>query len=338
MFRRRQEIMMRRREFLTVIGGAATGAWPLRLSAQQPGKIYHVGFLANDPAIPNQPAGAAFLDGLRENGFVEGKNIIIERRFADGQVNKYADLVSELIGFNLDVIVTSSGDATKAAQSATNKIPIVMMNVADPVGQGMVASLARPGGNVTGLILDESAEIAGKRLQLLKDAVQQMARAAVLMNPDTVYEQWQWRFLQLAAPALNVTLSAVAVRKKEELQGAFTQITSQRLDALLVTSGGLNFTNRKLIMDLALKAKLPAMSSFRESTEAGGLISYGSNRTEAFRRAAIYVSKILKGANPGDLPLEQPTKYDLVINLGTAKALNLEIPRSLLLIADEVIE
>ncbi len=328
---------MNRREFITLLGGAAV-AWPLAAHAQQAGKINRIGFLANDPTIPTQPAGRAFLDGLRESGFIEGKNVIIERRFAEAKPDRYDALVAELVRLEVDVIVTSLNAATLAAKRATTKIPIVMMNVADPLGEGIVASLAHPGGNITGVIRDESAEIAGKRMQFLKDAVPYTAQVAALLDPDVRYDQGQWQQLELAARPLNVTLRRLEARRADEIDSVFAAIGHNRPDALFVSDSSLNFVNRRLIIELAAKNRLPTVSSIREYTEAGGLVSYGHVRTAAFRRAAIYVGKILKGTKPADLPVEQPTKYELVINLKTARSLGLEIPRELLLVADEVIE
>jgi putative ABC transport system substrate-binding protein len=326
-----------RRKFLATLGGAAA-AWPLAARAQQSGKIYRIGFLANDLAIPAQPAGQAFLDGLRESGFIEGKNIIIERRFAEGRADRYAELVAELVRLNVDLIVTSGDTATLAAKRATTKIPIVMMNVSDPVGQGIVASLARPEGNITGVIQDDSAEITAKRMQLLKDAVPHASQVAVLIDPDIPYAQAEWRRLEVAAHSLNVKLWQLVVRRASELESAFAAIARERPDVLLVTISPLNFPYRRRIIELATKSRLPTMAPFREYPEAGGLMSYGNVRVDRFRSAAIYVGKILKGAKPADIPIEQPTKYELVINLKTARSLNLDIPRDLLLVADEVIE
>jgi putative tryptophan/tyrosine transport system substrate-binding protein len=327
---------MQRREFITFLGGAA--ALPLSARAQQAGKVYHIGFLANDPTIPTQPAGLAFLDGLRENGFIEGKNVIIERRFAEGRVDQYAPLVAELMRLGVNVIVTSANNATLAAKQANTKIPIVMMNVFDPVGQGLVASLANPGGNITGVIMDDSPEISAKRLQLLKDAIPQVSRAAVLINPEEAYAPAELKGLELAARSLNITLRAIEVRQVGDFEGAFARMANEGCDALLIPNAGLTFTHRRLITQLAAKSLLPVMSSFREITEAGGLMSYSTVRVDRFRRAAVYVGKILKGAKPADLPVEEPTKYELVINLKTARSLNLEISRDLLLVADEIIE
>ena len=327
---------MIRREFLALLGGAA--AWPLAVGAQSAGKIYRIGFLANDPTIPTQPAGRAFLDGLRESGFIEGKNVTIDRRFAEGRLDRYADLIAKLAQLGPDVLVTSANEATLAAKRAVTTTPIVMMNVSDPIGQGFVASLAHPGGNITGVIQDDTAEISAKRMQLLKDPVPRAAKVAVLLNPDEPYDRSQWQQLELAARSLNLTLQQLVARRPREIEDAFSAIAKDRPDILLVATNSLSFPNRGIIIELALKNRLPAMSAFREITEVGGLMSYGSIRADRFRSAAIYVGKILKGARPADLPIEQPTKYELVINLKTAKLLNLEIPRDLLLVADEVIE
>jgi putative tryptophan/tyrosine transport system substrate-binding protein len=328
---------MRRRDFIKSIASIAA-SWPLAARAQQAGKIYRIGFLANDPTIPTQPAYQAFLDGLRESGFIEGKNIIIERRFAEGALDRNANLVAELIRLQVDVLVTSANPATLAAKRATTKIPVVMMNVSDPVGQGLVASLAHPGGNITGVIQDDSAEITAKRMQFLKDAIPSAAQVAVLMDPDFPYAQAEWQQLELAARSLKVRLRQLVARHANELEGAFAAIARDRPDALVVTISPLSFPHRQRIIELATKSGLPTMSPFREYPEAGGLMSYGNVRVDRFRSAATYVGKILKGAKPADLPIEQPTKYELVINLKTARSFNLEIPRDLLLVADEVIE
>jgi ABC-type uncharacterized transport system substrate-binding protein len=275
---------------------------------------------------------------LRENGFIEGDNIIIERRFAEGRFDRYAALAAELVQLAVDAIVTSANQATLAAKHASSKIPIIMMNVSDPVAQGIVARLAHPEGNITGLVQDESTEIAAKRMQLLKDAVPHSARVAVLLNPDLRYGQAQWQQLELAARSLNLMLHRLEIRRANEIESVFATIGQNQPDAVFLINTELIFVNRRFIVDLAAKNRLPTVSNLREVTEAGGLMSYGSIRTDSFQRAAIYVGKILKGAKPADLPIEQPTKYELVINLKTARSLNLEIPRDLLLVADEVIE
>lgn len=327
---------MRRREFITVLGGAA--AWPLGAHAQQLGKLFRIGFLANDPTIPVQPAGRAFLDGLREAGFIEGVNVVIERRFAEGRRDRYSELAAELVRLQVDVIVSSSGQATLAVKRTNTRIPVVMLNLSDPVGQGIIASLAHPGGNITGLIEDNSAEIAAKRMQFLRDVVPNAVEVAVLLDPDIPYPRSQWQQLKIAAESLNARLRPLVARQASEFEFAFATIGQERPDALVVTTSPLNFVNRKLIIELAAKSRLPMVSGWREYTEAGALMSYASVRADRYRRAAIYVAKILRGANPADLPIEQPTKYELVINLKTARSLNLEVPRPMLQIADEVIE
>jgi len=328
---------IRRREFITLLGGAAT--WPIAARAQQQrGKIHRIGFLANTPTIPTHPAGQAFLDGLREGGFAEGQNIIIERRFAEGRLDQYAELMAELLRLKVDVIVTSANGATLAAKRATTTIPVVMLNVADPVAQGIVASLAHPGGNITGVIQDDSADVSARRLQLLKDAIPRISRVAVLTNLDEAYSRFEWKALEAAAQSLSIALQAITARQVGDFEEAFNRASRERPDALFVGASSVNFPNGRFIMELAGMSRLPVMSPFREITEAGGLMSYGSVRVERFRRAGVYVSKILKGAKPADLPVEQISKYELVINIQTARSLDLEIPRALLLIADEVIE
>jgi putative ABC transport system substrate-binding protein len=288
---------MNRRAFIAGLGGAA--AWPVVARGLQPGKVYRIGFIANDPAIPTELAGKAFLDGLGESGFIEGKNIIIERRFTEGKRERYADLAGELVNLHVDLIVSSSNEATAAVKTATSTIPIVMLNVNDPIGQGFITSLSHPGGNITGVIQDESPEITAKRLQLLKDAVPQTAQVAVLMNPDLPYAHADWRQLGRAAQTLNLMVRPVVARQANDFEKAFAGLGRDRPDALLVTSSGLNLSNRGLVMDLTLKNRLPAISAFRESTEAGGLLSYSSNRVERFRCAAIYVGKISQWLRAG---------------------------------------
>jgi putative tryptophan/tyrosine transport system substrate-binding protein len=328
---------MRRREFISLLGGGAV-AWPLAARAQQASKTYRIGFLANDPTIPSQPAGKAFLDGLKENGFIEGQNLIIERRFAEGKLDRYDTFIAELMRLQIDVLVTSFNAATLAAKRASIKIPVVMMNVSDPLGQGFVTNLAHPHANITGTSGDDSAEVAAKRLQLLKDIAPGTLRVGVLINPDLPYAQAQWHQLEHAADLLSMTLRRLDVRRSNEIEEVFGTIAQARLDAAFVTNSELAFVNRRLIAELAAKLRLPTMANVREAAQAGALISYGNDRSESFHRAAMYVAKILKGAKPSDLPIEQPTKYELVINSKTAKSLGLEIPRELLLIADEVIE
>jgi putative tryptophan/tyrosine transport system substrate-binding protein len=328
---------MRRREFIAGLAGAT--AWPLvALGQQQTERVHRIGFLANDPAIQNSALGLSFLQGLRENGFMDGKNILIDWRFAEGRPDLYSPLADALVRLRMYLIVTSTALATKAAKQATNAIPIVMLNVSDPVSQGIIASLAFPGGNVTGLVLDESSEIAGKRLQLIKDAIPWISRVAFVMQSDEPYAQRELQILEHAARSLQIRMQAIAVRRSEEFAEVFNRILHDRPDALLVDDSGLNFSNRSLIMDFAIGSHLPAIGTLKSYVEAGGLMSYGSRVTDDFRHAASYVAKILKGAMPADLPVEQPTKFELVINMKTAKALGLTIPETLLATADEVIQ
>jgi putative tryptophan/tyrosine transport system substrate-binding protein len=328
---------MKRREFITLLSGAAA-MWPLAVRAQQSGKVYRIGFLANDPTIPTTAAGQAFTAGLRENGFVEGQNIIIERRFMEGGVERSHEFAAELVRMNVDVIVTSGVQSHPAAKQATTTVPIVMVNATDPVAEGLVASLARPGGNITGLVQVVSADLAGKRLQLFKDAVPQISRVAILMNPDLTTDQSQWNLLERAAESMGIAVQAVSARQGSELAEALEMIIRQRADALFGMNDGLNLTYRKSIAEFAAEHRLPSMSAFAEAAWDGGLMAYATNRPDLFRRAAAYVAKILRGAKPADLPIEQPIKFELVVNLKTARLLGLTIPRDFLLLADEVIE
>jgi putative tryptophan/tyrosine transport system substrate-binding protein len=326
---------MRRRQFISLLAGAT--AWPFAARAQQANRIYRIGLLATDPAIPSQPAYRAFLEELRVGGFIEGKNVVIERRFTEAKLDRYPELAADLVRREVDVIVASTVPATLAAKRSTNKIPIVTLSN-DPVGQGLVESLAHPGGNVTGLATDDSSEISTKRLQLLKLAIPHIAQVAVLLDADFPYTQVQWEQLEHAAPALNLALRRVTARLARDFEPAFAAMAGQRPGALLVAASPLNFLHRKLIIDLAARDKLPTMAPYREYAEAGGLLSYGYIRRDQWRRAATYVVKILKGATPANLPVELPTKYELVVNLTATKALGLTLSDSFLLLADEVIE
>jgi putative ABC transport system substrate-binding protein len=328
---------MRRRDFISLLGGAA--AMPIAASAQQTGRVHRVGLLANDPSIPDTPAGKAFVEGLRENGLVEGRNVIIERRFAAANTEQYAGLATELVRLDVDVLVTSSAAATAAANRATKKIPIVMLNLLDPVSAGFVASLARPGGNITGLTSHVSADMAGKRLALLKEGVPHVTRVAVLLELDIPGspDQAQWDVLERTAPSFGVTLYA-ALARQGEFEGALARIGREHVDALFVTFNGPNITNRKTVVAFAAASQLPAIYPITEMALDGGLMSYGANRPDLYRRSATYVAKILNGAKPADLPVEQPVRFELVINLKTAKALGITVPPTLLARADEVIE
>jgi ABC-type uncharacterized transport system substrate-binding protein len=299
--------------------------------AQKPAKISRIGVL-RPGALPDAEL-EAFRQGLRELGYIEGKNIIIEPRFAEGRVDRLRDLVAELIQLKVDIIVTPGAPQTRAAKEATSTIPIVMTSVGNPVGAGFVASLARPGGNVTGLTTI-TADLRGKRLELLKEAVPKLFRVAVLWNPDAPAGRKE---TEIAAPLLGLKLQLLEVRGPEELDGAFRAAARERSQALVVLRNTVTFNERTRIADLAITSRLPAMYDEREFVEAGGLMSYGTNIADLNRRAAVFVDKILKGAKPADLPVEQPTKFELVINLKAAKQIGLKIPPNVLARADKVI-
>ena len=322
-----------RRKFLATLGGAV--ACPLAARAQQPAKLPTIGFLGTTtPSIMSQWT-AAFVGRLRELGWIEGRTIKIEYRWAEGRGERYAEIAAEFVRLKVDVIVTT-GPAAPQAKKATSVIPIVLALSGDPVGAGLVASLARLGGNITGLST-QWPDAAGKRLELLREVVPSFRRLAIMVNvgfPDAVLEASE---AKAVARSLGLEVATLEIRRAEDIVPAFESL-GDRADALYVTADALLNANRIRINTLALGARLPTMHAFRESVEAGGLMSYGPNLASMFRRAAEYVDKILRGAKPGDLPVEQPTKFDLVINLTTAKALGLTVPPSLLARADEVIE
>jgi putative ABC transport system substrate-binding protein len=306
---------------------------------QQPGKVYRIGVLFN--TAPNTPVSQrgfeAFEQGLRERGWVEGQNTIIERRYAEGRAERFPDLAAELVRLKVDVIVTVAAPAALAAKQATTTIPIVATAVSDPVGLGLIASLARPGGNVTGLAT-LFPELAAKRLALLKETLPRVSRVAVFWNGANPGNVLTWKEVQVTARTLGVTLQSREVRGPDDFERAFAAITKERPEALLTLDDPLIFQYQTSIVDFAAKKRLPAMHAWRESVEVGGLMAYSANLPDMQRRAATYVDKILKGAKPADLPVEQPTKFELVINLKIAKALGLTIPQSILLRADEVIQ
>ena len=280
---------------------------------------------------------AAFRQELRERGWVEGQNVVVEVRFGNGMVDRFPAIIAEMIGLKVDVILTGSSATTWAAKGATRSIPIVMAASADALGEGLVANLAHPGGNITGMTFLAGPEIAGKQLQLLKEMVPTASRVVVLMNPTNRSHAAFVRELKVAARSLGTQLQVLEAPSPDQLNGAFAAMSRERAAALLVLTDGMFFGQRRQVADLAARGGLPALYSQREFVDLGGLASYGPNLVDMFRRAAIHVDKILKGAKPGDLPIEQPTKFELVINLKTAKALGLTIPPSLLLRADEVI-
>ena len=326
---------MRRREFITLLGGAATG-WPLAARAQQPVKLPTIGYLGPNSRLLDGQRLGAFVQRLRELGWIEGRTIAIEYRFAEGRNDHLAETVAEFVQRKVDVIVTSATPPTVAAKQATSVIPIVFAAVGDPVGTGLVASLARPGGNVTGLSL-QATDLAGKRLELLREVVPDLRRLAVMANvsaPPAVLEMAE---VQTTARALGLEVVASEIRRPEDIAPAFESFKG-RAEALYVCNDPLVTTNRIRINTLALGMGLPTIYNVREFVEARGLMSYGPNFLDLYRRAADFVDKILRGAKPADIPVEQPTKFDLVINLTTAKALGLTVPDTLLARADEVIE
>ena len=310
-------------------------AAPLTVDAQQPGKLHQIGFLLYPS--PEASRFEAFRQGLRALGYTEGQNIAIEQRYAHGVHDRLSGLAAELVRRKVDAIVVDGTAAAVAARAATKTTPIVFTLPADPVGSGLVASLARPGGNVTGLS-NLTAELSGKQLQLLKEAAPEASRVAIVYNPTNPAMAAALSGAQAAARALAVQLKVLEVRRPNELGGAFSAMARGRAGALLAVSDPIFASQRAQLLKLAAKSRLPVMSSLREDVEAGGLISYGPNFPDQFRRAATYVDKILKGAKPADLPVEQPTRFDLRINMKTAKTLGLTFPQSILILATEVIQ
>ena len=325
---------MNRRDFVTLLGGAAT--WPLAARAQRPAKLPTIGFLgANTPAVQIRWT-AAFVQRLRELGWIEGRTIAIEFRWAEGRSERAAEIVAEFVRQKVDVIVTGGTEYVLAAKQVTSVIPIVFSNVGDPVDSGLVAGLARPGGNVTGLSI-QGTDTAGKRVELLRDVIPSLRRLAIMANVGNPAVVLELRQVQAVARTLGLEVTTLEIRRAEDITPAFEALKS-RADALYIVPDPLADTHRVRINTLALGTRLPTISGVREQVEAGGLMSYGANFPDLFRRAADLVDKILRGAKPADIPVEQPTKFDLIINITTAKALGLEIPSTLLARADEVIE
>jgi putative ABC transport system substrate-binding protein len=308
---------------------------PLAAEAQPPGKVYRIGYLAVNP--PPAHLWDALLDGLREHGYSEGRNLVFERRFSEGHAERFPELATELVRLRVDCILVPTTPAALAAKYATQTIPIVIWAAIDPVGAGLVASLARPGGNITGLST-QSAELEGKRLELLKEVVPQVSRVAVFWNAANPANASAWHETQAAARALGLLLQSHEVRGAQDLEGAFALTAQARPDALLVLGDSLLNMHGRQIREFATQQHLPSVFALRELVVAGGLMSYGPSLPALFRRAATYVDKILKGTKPADLPVERPTKFELVINLKAATALNLTIPPSVLFQADEVIK
>ncbi len=327
--------MTTRRAFLGTLAGGLLAA-PF-VEAQQAGKVYRIGVLEPTSMALNAANLDAFRKGLRELGYVEGRNMMIEYRSADGRSERFPDLAAELVRLKVDVILTRGTPAVMAAKNATGTIPVVMAASGDPVLSGVVSSLARPGGNVTGLSA-VVVEVSGKRLELIREVAPGVSRVAALFNMSNPNDALQWKETETAAPTLRVQLQLLDVRKPGDFAGAFDAAVKGRAGALFVGLDALTWANHRPIVELAAKHRLPAIYGGREFVNAGGLIAYGVSYPHLYHRAASYVDKILKGAKPADLPIEQPTKFELVINLKTAKALGLTIPQSLLGRADEVIQ
>ena len=332
---------MQRREFITLFSGMAA-TWPLAApvatKAQPVAKVYRIGYLSNSSAAANPHLFEAFRKGLRELGWVEGQNITIDPRFAEGRSDRLSDLAVDLVRLKVDIIVATSMQAVLAAKNATGTIPIVVANSGDLVALGLIESLARPGGNITGLTMSVGAETYGKALELLKEIAPEVRRVAVLSNPANPFHTLAISNVTVAAQALKVELQLLEARGSNEFDGAFATMSEERAGALLVITDSVFVLHRARLADLASKNRLPSMYGMGEYVKAGGLISYGPNLSDRFRHSATLVDKILKGAKPADLPVQQPTKFELTINLKTAKSLGLTVPPSLLARADEVIE
>ena len=325
---------MKRREFITLLGGAA--AWPLVARAQQARHIPIIGYVApTNPLIPSRNTGA-LLQRLRELGWIEGQTITIESRWAAGRPERLDEIAAEFVRLKVDLIVTSSTNDSIVMKQVAPQIPMVFAVSGDPVGLGLVASLARPGGNVTGLSL-QSTDVVSKRLEFLREVVPGLRRLAILANPSSPNVMPEMSEVQAAARTFGLDVTTSEIRRTADVDSTF-ELLKSRADALYVVGDPLVNANRILIGTLALGARLPMMCGFRELVEAGCLMSYGPNLPDLYRRAAEFADKILRGARAGDIPVEQPTKFDLVLNLTTAKALGLTVPPGMLAIADEVIE
>jgi len=325
---------LRRRDFITLLGGAAM--WPLTARAQQPAKLPTIGFLGQSTRSATSEWTTAFAQRLRELGWIDGRNVAIEYRWGEGRNERFTQIAAEFVRLKVDVIVTSGTPQVLAAKQATSVIPIVFTQAGDPVGTGLVASLARPGGNVTGLAT-LAADLAGKRLELLREVVPGLGRLAIMGNVGNPLSVLELGEVRAAARTLGLEVHTLEIRRAQDIALALEALKG-RADALYVCIDGLMNANQIRINTSSLGARLPTMHGAREYVESGGLMSFGPNYQDLFRRAADYVDKILRGAKPGDLPVEQPTKFDFVINLITAKALGLEVPATVLSRADEVIE
>ena len=323
---------MRRREFIKFLGVAAT-TWPIAARAQQAGKVWRMGFIAHG----HESFYDALFEALREYGYEEGRNLIVERRYARGHAERFKEFAAEMVRLNADVVVVVTTPAALAVMNASKTIPIVHPNAIDPLNTGLIASLARPGGNVTGGA-QLTAEASAKRLEILKRVVPGLSRVAALWNPGNTAIVFSWKETQNAAHALGVVLLSHEVQGQKDFGPAFAMIDEERPDALLVLQDAVTMQQRNEIIDFAIKRRLPSMFQEKGWALAGGLMSYGENLPIMYRRAAYFVDKIFKGVKPADLPVEQATKFDLVVNLGTAKKIGLTIPDSVLGLADDVIE
>jgi putative tryptophan/tyrosine transport system substrate-binding protein len=329
---------MRRRDFITLLGGTAA-TWPLAVRAQQAaGRVYRVGYFGITSRERSLHLMKAFEEGLRSRGYRVGENVVIEYRFANGQLERLPALAADLVRLGVDIIVSGNNVTTVAAMKVTTTIPIVMSNSAEPVSAGFVASLARPGGNVTGFSSEPGDEIYGKRLEFLKETVPNLSRVGILWNPDFAPNLERLKSTRESSQALGLTLVPAEARELDALEQAFATMLRERAQVLVVLSDGVLFNCRGRIGVTAVRNRLPAISAVREYAEAGLLLSYGIDLPDQYRRSAVFVDKIFNGAKPADLPVELPTKFELVINLKTAKALGLTIPPTLLARADEVIE
>jgi putative ABC transport system substrate-binding protein len=324
---------MRRREFITLLGGLAA-AWPLAARAQHTGKIWRIAFITH---APNPDHDDQLFESLRALGYVEGQNIVVERRYAQGKAERFQEFAAEMVRLKVDLIITSTTPAALAAKNVTTTIPIVIPTAIDPVGTGLIASLAHPGGNITGgAIL--TGELAAKRLELLKEVISSLSRTAVLWNGANPANALAWRETQGAARVLGITLQSHEVQSPKDFEVAFARIAEERPDALSVLDDAMTIQYRKEIAEFAIQKRLPSVFAAKDRVKAGGLMSYGPHYSDMMRRAAALVDKILRGAQPADLPMEQPTTFELVINLKTARAIGPTVPPPLLARADEVIE
>ena len=329
---------MKCRAMRNALGAALLALWAPLVGAQSADKIYRVGYIQTASPQEQAPLTRAFEQGLRELGYVQGRNIVLESRFAWGNQERLPELAADLVRQNVDVIVTGANPVIAAVKQATTTIPVVMSTSRDPVGSGFVRSLARPGGNITGLTSDPSPEVQSKRLELLKEAMPRVTRVALLWNPLPPGAETYRAVMERAAHSLGLQLHAVPVRGRDDFERAFAAMIAERAQALVVLPDPIFFTARAQVASLATKHGLPAVFHAREFVDLGGLMSYGSSLDYHFRRAAVYVDRILKGAKPADLPVEQATRLEFVLNLKTAKALGLSIPSGLRLRADELIE